>query len=192
MEGEALRQGKERVRSNLIGPLEALGMQRKRGVSVADHAAWVDKLVGRLAYMRADNLLVLAEVCERYAGGKAKSQWPEMISICNWARDLQDMPEGEQRLVKSWLQSAAGRRALADGYAVELRSDLIKWHRPPNEYQLRAIKERAGENRRRAVSVVQRQERGVASPSELEWLASYQAALERVTAIINAGKEVAA
>ncbi len=133
MEGEALRAGKERVRENLILPLTKGGMIRKRGMPKAAEDEMLANLEARLAYMTADNLKALAEVLERYAGGKHKNVWPAEVSIYNWARAIQFPPASESRLVRSYLQSAAGSAAEVGGYLVELFWYLKKFGAPPEQ-----------------------------------------------------------
>ena len=111
MEGQELREGKARVRAVLIDPLEAGGMQRRSGQKVEDHAAVLASLEARLAYMTEASLAALAEVVERHAGGSRQDRWPGEVPICNWARRIQEPPASESRLVRSYLQSGAGRRA---------------------------------------------------------------------------------
>ena len=149
MEGQELKDGKERVRTHLIAPLVRRGMVRKRGRSVEDHQKMLDSLEARLAYMAADRLAALAEVVERYAEGPKKNIWPAEVSITNWARRLQEPPASESRLVRSYLQSGAGDAAKSGGYVVELFLYLKKYGAPPNDYSMKEIRSQADDNRRK-------------------------------------------
>lgn len=193
MEGDELRKGKERVRQILIEPLQQRGMVRKRGQKVEQVDRMLASLEARLAYMTADNLGALAEVVERYAEGPKKNVWPAEVSICNWARRLQLPPASESRLVRSYLQSVAGRRAQSEGYLVELFYYLKKWGAPPaGDWAIGKIKAEAEDNQQRRANIERLRDEGRASPSDLQWLSRYWAALERCTAIITAGAEGAA
>ena len=189
MEGQELKDGKERVRVNLIDPLVSRGMVRKRGRSVEDHQKMLDSLEARLAYMAADRLAALAEVVERYAEGPKKNIWPAEVSITNWARRLQEPPASESRLVRSYLQSGAGDAALSGGYVVELFLYLKKYGAPPNEYSMKLIRERADENRRKRGQVERDREDGRAMPGDLSWLQGYMDTRRRCLDIIKAKQE---
>lgn len=193
MEGEALRAGKERVRENLILPLIKGGMIRKRGTSKTAEDEMIANLEARLAYMTADNLKALAEVLERYAGGKHKNVWPAEVSIYNWARAIQFPPASESRLVRSYLQSAAGSAAEVGGYLVELFWYLKKFGAPPNTYSLSEIKREADDNRSALARIKREQEVGRASQRELNWVEHYYQTQRRCLDVINAkGEGVAA
>ena len=179
MEGQDLKEGKERVRQNLIAPLERVGMVRKRGTSVEKHDAFLARLQARLSYMTADRLQDLVEVIERYAEGPKKNQWPAEVSIMNWARALQEPPASESRLVRSYLQSGAGDAAAAGDYLVELFGHLKRFGAPPNDYSLKCIKEAADGNRRRRAQIERDRDHGQAGAADMAWLASYMDARRR-------------
>lgn len=174
MEGEELREGKERVRRVLIDPLVVKGMQRRPGQTVADHGVFLENLEARLAYMSAENLAALSDVVELHAGGRAKNRWPTEVSICNWARRWQKPPASQSRLVRTYLQSAAGRAALAGDYVVEL-FDHLKRHgnAPTAKYETDMIKARADENRRARAVYERRRDRGLADRRELAELEAH-------------------
>ena len=193
MEGEELRSGKERVRTHLIKPLVDGGMTRKRGTSREAESAMLARLEARLAYMTADCLGALVEVIERYAGGKQQNVWPAEVSIYNWARTLQSPPASESRLVRSYLQSAAGRAAQVGGYLVELFLYLKRVGAPPNSYALVEIKRQAEHNQNTLARIEKAQETERASHSDLKWVEGYFQTHKRCADLINAqGKEDAA
>lgn len=192
MEGEALRDGKDRVRQNLITPLVKAGMVRKRGVTQASEDEMLANLEARLAYMTEANLKALAEVVTTYASGKHHNNWPAEVSIYNWARRIQLPPASESRLVRSYLQSAAGRAALNGGYLVELFMHLKKWGAPPNDFSMSEIKRKASENQGARDRIKREQASGRASQRDLDWVASYFQALERCEGVIAAKSEDAA
>lgn len=192
MEGQELKDGKERVRVNLIEPLVSRGMVRKRGQKVEDHQKMLDSLEARLAYMATNRLAALAEVVERYAEGPKKNIWPAEVSITNWARRLQEPPASESRLVRSYLQSGAGDAALSGGYLVELFVYLKRIGAPPNDYSLKGIREEADDNRRKRAQVERDREEGRASPRDLAWIQGYMDTRRRCLDIIKAKQEGAA
>lgn len=192
MEGQELKDGKERVRVNLIDPLVSRGMVRKRGRSVEDHQKMLDSLEARLAYMDADRLAALVEVIERYAEGPKKNIWPAEVSITNWARRLQEPPASESRLVRSYLQSGAGDAALSGGYVVELFLYLKKYGAPPNDYSMKEIRSQADGNLRKRARVERDREDGRADPRDLAWLQGYMDTRRRCLDIIKAKQERAA
>jgi hypothetical protein len=186
MEGEELREGKARVAVCLIAPLMDAGMQRKRGVSLEAHDKAMASLCACLAHMSAENLQALAEVVEIHAGGPNKNTWPDVVSVKNWARALQAPSASDSRLVRTYLQSAAGQRAVSEGYAVELYSFLKKNGAPPQgDYTFGQIKTRADDHRRTRQRIEADQQAGRATPSELAWLSGYWDAHGRCMDIIN-------
>ncbi|MGK7653167.1 hypothetical protein ACSQ76_12350 [Roseovarius sp. B08] len=189
MEGDQLKQGKERVRKNLIEPLERARMKRKAGWTVDQHQAMMSSLEARLAYMNAKNLQALAECCERHAGGKLKDVWPAEVSICNWARRLQEPPASESRLVRSYLQSGAGVAARAGDYLVELFVYLKRMGVPPNDYVLKELQQRAQDRARAHDRIKRGIASGAATSAERAQLDGYHATLRRCEGIIEAGKQ---
>lgn len=192
MEGQELKEGKARVRSLLIEPLERRGMDRKRSVRLEDHQAFLSSLEARLAYMTPEKLAALTEVVERHATGKLKTVWPTEVSIMNWARLLQVPPASESRLVRSYLQSGAGRAARDGGYLVELFTYLKKWGAPPNDYSMSGILAEADWNRSRLASIARAVENGRASASEVQWQQRYHQTESRCLDIIKSKQEGAA
>ncbi|WP_420415910.1 hypothetical protein [Marinovum algicola] len=193
MEGQALKDGRERVRVHLIDYLEhpTRGMVRKPGVSVTEHAAFIEALQNRLAYMTADNLDALAEQCVRYAGGKHRNRWPGEVSIVNWAARLQMPPGSVSRLVRTYLQSAAGQAAMAGGYEVELYDYLRAYGVPSGERAFDLMRDEAVAGRGRRARVRREAEAGMASPSEVAELEAFYRKQGKVRGIITAGQEVA-
>lgn len=187
MEGQELRDGKERVRRCLIDPLQARGMVRRAGVTLADHAEWLDSLAARLAYMTEGNLAVLAEAVQRHAGGKARNRWPRDVTICNFAADIQRPPATVSRLVRSMLASVMGQAALAGGYHLELMEWLRDQGRKPGAFDLSRMKQDAEENRRKAKVIRHRCARGLADVAEQGWLVWYDGQSARAEQLIRDG-----
>jgi len=186
MEGEALREGKERVRQNLIVPLTARGLVRHTGATVAGHEATMDALSARLAYMTTPNLQALAEVVERNAVGKARNRWPTEVMICGWARQLQLPPPSDSHLVTTYLRSGAGRRARSEGWLVDLYLYLKKAGRPPNDYVIRDLKVDADTAMRRRTRIEEAARFGGMDPDDRRWLEWRLQAEARAGAIMDA------
>lgn len=193
MEGDALKTGKALVKATLIDPLIVRGMKRKAGQNVAAFEAMQESLQARLAYMSRGNLIVLAEMVERLAGGKLQDTWPSEITICNLARKLQEPVASESRMVRSYLQSGAGKAALAGGYLVELFNYLKRYGMPPtNDYAFAMLREKGQESARRRALVAERIERGFVEPADQVWLRDYAEQLARCEDIVNSNQEAAA
>ncbi|TNJ48098.1 hypothetical protein [Phaeobacter sp. B1627] len=192
MEGQELKDGKARVRSLLITPLERRGMERRRAVRLEEHQVFLASLEARLAYMQAEKLVALAEVVERHGTGKLKTIWPTEISIMNWARLLQVPPASESRLVRTYLQSGAGRAAREGGFLVELFTYLKKWGAPPNDYSMAEIRKEADWNRGKLAAIGRAVASGRATASETQWQQGYLKTEARCLDIINAKEKVGA
>lgn len=185
MEGEELRAGKERVQKHLIDPLVAIGLIRKKGMTIDTHKSVLDSLTARLSYMDADFLDALAEVVETHAGGPDKDYWPSATLITGWARALQEPPASESRLVRSFLQSAPGQRAIDGGYIVELRQYLKRNGRPPSDYDMKKILDDAsrssGQRRRIEENILN----GRATDQDRQWLDGWRKAHDACMAIVD-------
>jgi len=192
MEGQELKEGKVRVRSLLIDPLERRGLERRRGVRLEDHQAFLANLEARLAYMQPDKLMALAEVVERHATGKLKTHWPTEVSIMNWARLIQVPPASESRLVRTYMQSNAGVAARDGGHLVELFGYLKKWGAPPNGYSMSEIRKEADQNRSRLSAIKRAVANGRATASEIRWQQTYLETEARCLDIIKAKEKVGA
>lgn len=189
MEGQELRDGKARVRRCLIDPLMSKGMVRKRGHTIEDHEKLLASLEARLAYMVEEKLLALADVVETYARGPLKNTWPSEVSIMNWARLLQIPPASQSRLVRSYLQSEAGRAAKVGGYLVELFRYLKHWGAPPNTFSMEKIRAEAETNKGRRARIQREVDAGCASPSDLRWVQEYMDVRRLCLDIIKAKAE---
>ena len=179
MEGEELRQGKDRVQVHLLDRLDAIGMQRGKGMTVAKAEAMFERLQCFLAYMPSDVLDALAEVVERNAAGILRNTWPAEVTVTNWARNLMPAPPSESRLVRSYVQSV-GEGALAEGHLTELYLYLKKFGRPPNDDGWRLIRERARDNAGRAARAKE-----LGGEFELNWLAGYNRNAARVLELLH-------
>lgn len=187
MEGEALREGKARVREVLIDPLVNAGMTRHGKMTVEQEAAMIERIVSRLAYMGEDALAALREVVEAHARGRSRDAWPSELFILNSARRIEAPPATVSRLVRSMLQSASGDAAEAGGYLVELFRYLRRHGRPPTEtYCHDLIRAQAEDNQRRRARIRRDRDRGAVRSSDQIWLQHYHADRDRVMQIRRA------
>jgi hypothetical protein len=190
--GGGPRESREaRVRRVLIGPLEARGLRRRKRATAAEHAAFLERLVRRLAYLGEDHLLTLAGVIERNAGGPDRAEWPAEVSIVNWAAGLEVPPDEDERLVPSYLRSAAGRAAWEEGpeVAVALRAHLRRWHRPPMDGDHRAIRRQAADWAHEQERIAENIRAGRASAAQLARAEAWRATVDRVRSMVFANAE---
>lgn len=186
--------GRALVRAVLIEPLVDAGLRRAPGVSLADHDAFLQRLVERLAYLDAPALLVLAELVLDIAEGKLHNQWPSFATIWNTCQRVQRMPppDEERHIMTTWLRSRGGPVALQGGYLVELHGHLQRRGAPPNDYELTKIKERAADNARQCARWSQKRREGTASPDEVAWLDRYDRQSQYCLQLVEGGERARA
>lgn len=140
MDKVSFAQRRDTVLANVLEPLDADGMRKRKGVSVEDHEAFKHDLAERLAWLSVEWHEPLRDTIERNAE-KSKSRdklnpprniWPDAVSILNWARGLSqfgDVP----KLVGTYMRSRAGREAWAISpfMASALHRQLVNAKRPP-------------------------------------------------------------
>lgn len=165
MEPEDRKAGRDRVRDLLVERVQSAGVRPARGRTQADHDALMKRLVERLAYMDADNLMTLAEAIIEQAG--AAAHCPSEVAVLEWAEGLQARPFAEKRIVRSWLASREGPQAEAAGYLVELYRWLRQHGRPLMRWDMRQVRADAEENLRRAERLRGRDD---LAPEDRHWL----------------------
>lgn len=180
-----LRAGKALVRAQLIDPLLKAGMVRRSGQTVAECEQMFAELEAKLSYMSAESLRALREFCIRRAGGKHKNTWPAQVSIENWACDIERPKPSDSQLVRSYLRSAAGVRAVEGGYVVELFWHLKNAGSPPKPFQIERLQVEAQENQKRLAECARRRGAGSATSQDFRFLDGYEAARARVQNIIS-------
>lgn len=178
--------GRARVKRVLIGRLEAGGMMRKRGVSVADHDAAMDKLADRLAYMSEQGLKGLAMYLVRMSG--ERNVWPALNIVLSAAWSMEPPPPTGNDYLVSLMRSRAGEAALSGGYALELYAEAKRLGPPPSKYQTAKLRERAGDNRHRVGVIEGKIKRGCASEEDRRWLENYYKFSAEAEALIHEGK----
>jgi len=180
--------GKAKVRRFLIGPLLAGGMSKSPSQSKEEHAAMLDRITRKLAYLPETQLNGLAEFCVRSARGKSHDIWPKEQRVMNWAYRMQPPPADWCDYVNSILTSVMGRRALDAGYHVELLKVASDWGPPPSKYDIRQLQSQAQSNRDKQARVEREKSWGNASADDLRWLRWYLALEAQCLAIMEPEK----
>lgn len=166
-----------RVDHLLIEPLRDAGLRKQRRMTAEGLEEMLGQLRRKLSYLSDASLEALREIVERHAGGAARNLWPDQVSILNWARALQEPPEGESRLVVNFMACEAARRFYEEAGiegAIALRKFLIRQHRAPCSYGWTLIRQQAEEWRRRRS--ILRERGGALSEADQTWLAGFEAA----------------
>ncbi|MEC9434482.1 MAG: hypothetical protein VYD87_16380, partial [Pseudomonadota bacterium] len=178
-------------RELLIRPLEARGLRRKARVKAEDHARTVERLVERLAYMTPEGLGTLAEVVHRMAVGARRDEWPSEQVVLRFADGIEPAPPASDRLLTSYMASAAGARAWAESpfLAAALASFLVKRRRPPSDPEWTLLRRRAADRRREVEAAGRREAEGRDSDADRRELAAWAMSEPRVRALVFAKRE---
>nr|WP_321509452.1 hypothetical protein [uncultured Celeribacter sp.] len=178
--------GRGRVRRLLITPLEAGGMQRKRGRSVADHEKMLTRLADKLGYMSDRGLQGLAMYLVRMAG--EGQIWPVENLILRTAWSMETPPPRDNAYLISLMKSRAGEAALEGGYVLELYAEARRLGPPPSRHQVLQLKDRAARNRDRARVIADQIKRNVAPATDRDWLEGYHRLRAEAEALVLEGK----
>lgn len=198
MNGDTTKEGRERVRVHLIDRLERqLRLTRPKRVSAEDHARGLDELEALLSYMGDDDLRALADgiIATRGIG----TEWPRPATVLAMAKAIKRPDPSDSDMVRSYMRSSAGRRALDEGCHVELymhlkgyrdgRGQFVGGRPPASEYDWTSIKVRADEHRRRAIRIAEaRSNDRFVSADDDGFMAWYAARRERAEALISADR----
>lgn len=159
--------GKAAVQALLIDRLDAAGLARPKRIAREAWDAGRRHLCERLAYMVPENLRTLAEALIDTAPG---SEWPSEMVVMNLARGIQAPPPAQSRALTSWLASVEGPRAVAGGYLVDLYRFIRQRLRPPSQFEMREISDRARDHARRGQIIREKITAGVVTDDERQWL----------------------
>lgn len=183
--------GRTRVREVFVARLERDGLVRPRAATVADHAAFLARVVDRLSYLPEPDLVVLAECVLRRASGKAMNEWPAFATIWNLAQTVcrQPEPDESRHIMTTWLRSRGGPVARDGGYLVELWRYLRAFGVPPSTAALEMIKREADENRLTCSRLRNKRENGTATASDLDWLDRHARAEAYCLGLVAGGEE---
>ncbi|UWQ29904.1 hypothetical protein [Leisingera sp. M523] len=148
--------GEKRVQELLIEPLEALGLQRPGGMTVAAYDVMKKELRQRLAYMGELNLQALAHQAGNMPGGKSGDRFPIAAALLKWAGAIQPPPDDASPLMRAVFSNPLGQQAMEEGWAPELLRHIRKTPLWPKPYDLRHIREQAAEAHRRIAKLDER------------------------------------
>lgn len=180
---------KAKVRRFLIDPLIADGLTRPKAVTIEAHAAFLDELADRLAYLDDRLLVTLHDLVLTYAEGPHRNVWPGFATIWNLAVRLRQPPDNERHIMTTWLASRAGPAAREAGHLVELHAWLRKHGCPPTPYAMaKEILPEAAENARTRARIARDVEAGRARPSDVDWLNGYLRALAYCEGLVADGE----
>lgn len=186
-EAEHARAGRHAVRTLFWDRLDEAGVGRTKGLTLDQYADLRDRMVERLSYMAAPNLVTLAQLIIDAAQGPWRNKCPEEVVIWNQAKALQQPPLKEHPIWTSWVRSVEGPPALAGGYLVELADFVAKAFRAPGAYELTRIQEAAASNARRLHNARFITPGDAARADELAWAGWYTRRLEALTSVVQEG-----
>jgi hypothetical protein len=177
-------EGKAAVKALLLERLEEAGFLKPRRLGAEAFEKGKAYMAERLAYMTADNLMVLADALVDTAQG---SDWPSEIVVMQLARGIQAPPAATSRALSSWLASVEGPKAVAGGYLVDLYRFIRGKLRPPMPFEMNLVMGRAVENARHRMMVDDRVRRNAASDEDRAWLVSWLGDEREALALVDAG-----
>ncbi|MBL3704602.1 hypothetical protein GI582_18045 [Sulfitobacter sp. BDSS02] len=187
-DGETKR---DRVRRLLIGPLQAAGFRFKKGTEEAKAKSELDRIADALAYMSDADLETMAELMLTKGEGAQRCFWPAFATFAFWADHVNPRPLEEHPRLLSWFRSRAGERALQNGALVAEYAYWKQHKAPPVKPQaIRLVEDKARTYNERAALIRDRQRRNFQIPPEdLDWLARFDRAAERLSRIVAEGIE---
>ncbi|WP_282052776.1 hypothetical protein [Phaeobacter inhibens] len=191
MDAREQHAGEKRVREHLIDPLTRLGLVKPSGMTVAQFKVMQDELCGKLAYMTDLNLQALAEQVRSMPSGKSKDRFPIAAKVLGWAAQIQEPADDASPLFRAAFGGALGKAAMAEDFLPELLAHLRSHRVWPLEYDLRQIRERSVEARRRIALMAEAERRGGVVSDEDQRLRSARAQAaekcRRIIAIVESG-----
>ncbi|UWR61373.1 hypothetical protein [Phaeobacter inhibens] len=191
MDAREQHAGEKRVREHLIDPLTRLGLVKPSGMTVAQFKVMQDELCGKLAYMTDLNLQALAEQVRSMPSGKSKDRFPIAAKVLGWAAQIQAPADDASPLFRAVFGGALGKAAMAEDFAPELLAHLRSHRVWPREYDVRQIRERSLEAKRRFTRMTEAEQRGGVVSEEDQRLRAARAQAEekcrRIVAIVESG-----
>lgn len=172
-----------RVERLLIAPLA--GLARKRGVGAEAHDKMLHRLRRRLAYMSDANLRGMVDLILRHAG---KGAWPDAALIETWALNLQVPPPSDEEWTypRRLMRSSLARKAMEEGWVVELYRVAKRLGPPPQQYIIRELKEAAEKSLHRRKVISENIRAGIASDDDRRWLDYWHREMREIEAIQSA------
>lgn len=180
---------RDRVRRILVNPLVDAGMRRQPRMKADAHQAFLTRLTDKLSYLSDLHLRGLAERIAKSAKGPDRNQWPDEVTIVNWAHFLALPPPKKCPFTVSVLRSRAGVRARQLGYHAELLIALREGGPPFSKYDTRWMPDAARENREEVRRVSEAIRLGTATVERRQWLDWYQRHEAEAVAIMDATEQ---
>ncbi|WP_416368595.1 hypothetical protein [Tritonibacter mobilis] len=160
MEAKEQHEGGVRVSEYLIQPLIRLGLVKPNGMTVAQFEEMQGELRGKLAYMSVLNLQALQEQVAGMGGGRNRDKFPIAANILKLAAQIQAPPDGASPLIRAVFGNPLGKAAMVEGFAPELLAYLRHNRTWPREYDVRQIRARAEDAKRRLIKMEEAEARG--------------------------------
>lgn len=184
--------GRRAVRTHLIEPLQAEGMKRRKGETLEDEQAYIERLVRRLSYMRAEALDELLPIVRGLAGGGGRNRWPDEISVLNFAHAIQPPPDVSDDILTSWLRSVEGPIVRREGTLAATRMFIKRFRRPPKDkagsrFYAGQVREMQREIDRDIEAARRAMANGEARQSEIDMVRGYDRMIAGLEALVDEG-----
>lgn len=160
---------RDRVREEVLGELERMGLRKPRGRTEEAHRTWLRDLAIELVYLEPKHFGALVQSIRRAATGRDRDIWPSEAVILNLARPFCPYV-GLSEIVGSYMRSAGGRLTWrrSEFEAHCLYRFLRDRGRPPGDRDWSDIQE----NARALAGEVDRAVKATAHPDqEVQWRA---------------------
>lgn len=187
-DAEAKESKRGRVRRLLQEPLVEYGFRRSKLIPKSAFETAMAAMMDDLTYMSDDGLEVLRCMLVSKGRGKNRDIWPSRATITGLAELVQPRPVAEIPALLRWFRSVEGPKAQDEGILVETYEYFQKFKRPPVE-GLRAIRDRAAENRRNMDLALDRLRRGVEREGDEHFVQTYQDRLDYCQRIVSEGAQ---
>lgn len=186
MDAKEQAAGENRVQLQLIDPLVRLGLVKPSGMTVAQFDLMKEELRSKLAYMTDLNLMALTEQVGNLAGGKNKDRFPIAAKILKWAWSIQTPADDASPLCRAVFSSPVGEAAMTEDFGPELLVHMRRNRFWPLSRDLRQIREKAEDARRRIAKIDEAERRGHRPRDEdLAFRASRARAAEKCQRIVD-------
>ncbi|MDN3713331.1 hypothetical protein QWZ10_19290 [Paracoccus cavernae] len=172
-----------RVDALLLEPLAGLKRGKDkdgRRLGAEAHEKMVARLRSWLGYLDDDQLSgLLNQIVVMSVSG----EWPTEFHIRQVAMRMAPPPPEVSPYPRSMMVSALGRRAVAEGWAVEMYHEVLHHGPPPFQdggWKEKLLRKEAAENEETAIRVRERVAAGQASDRDIRWLAARERDLAAV------------
>ncbi|TFL16419.1 hypothetical protein [Jannaschia formosa] len=184
MDGKAQAEGEARVRRVLVEGLLRRGLAKPGSLTRDAFEAMLGDLCAKLAYMTDANLAALEEVAARNASGKDRDRFPIAQRILDMAADIQPPSDTGSPLMRAVFAHEIGRRAIAEGWAPELREMARKMRAWPGPFAQTQARQAADAAIRRMAELEAEDARGEElAPSDAAWMRDRRAQIARCAEI---------